>query len=302
LDVFYYAGLALTGFGAGLFGALLGLGGGVFVVPALVLIFRIPDLVAIGTSNIAVIATSTAGASTYVRNRLANLRLALVLLVSTTIAALLSSLVAALLPVQILRFLFAGVLLYTSYTMFRGRAPAKKSPAVPGSGGEVTGGLVKEAGTPGGDLADRLGLESAYHDAATGRSEGYKPQRIRTGITISALAGVIAGLLGLGGGIVQVPVMSLLMDVPQKVATGTSNFMIGVTATSAAFVRYAHGDINPLIAVPIALCVFLGARVGAWLVPRTPNARLKQIFAWVGIVIAALMVLQAFGIFEPPKK
>ena len=92
------------------------------------------------------------------------------------------------------------------------------------------------------------------------------------------------------------PVMNLLMRVPLKVATGTSNFMIGVTATSAAFVRYAHGDINPLIAVPAALFIFLGARAGAWLVPRTPNARLKQIFSWVALAIAILLILRASGI------
>jgi uncharacterized membrane protein YfcA len=92
------------------------------------------------------------------------------------------------------------------------------------------------------------------------------------------------------------------MKVPLKVATGTSNYMIGVTATSAAFVRYAHGDIDPLIAVPTALCVFLGARAGAWLVPRTPNAQLKLIFGWVALAIAVLMVLQALGIYRTPGR
>ncbi len=67
MDILYYAGLAATGFIAGLLGALLGLGGGVFVVPALVLGFRLPALMAVGTSNVAVIATSITGASTYVR-------------------------------------------------------------------------------------------------------------------------------------------------------------------------------------------------------------------------------------------
>jgi uncharacterized protein len=99
VDIFFFLGLAVTGFGAGLLGALLGLGGGVFIVPALVLIFQLPTLTAVGTSNVAVVATSTAGASTYVRSRLTNIRLALVLLISTTIAALISSLVASYLPV-----------------------------------------------------------------------------------------------------------------------------------------------------------------------------------------------------------
>src|SRR5207248_1153432 len=82
MDTIFYVGLAATGFGAGLLGALLGLGGGVFMVPALTLIFGLPTLTAVGTSNVAVVATSTAGASTYVRNRLTNLRLGLLLLIS----------------------------------------------------------------------------------------------------------------------------------------------------------------------------------------------------------------------------
>jgi uncharacterized membrane protein YfcA len=281
MDFFFYGGLAVTGFGAGLLGALLGLGGGVFVVPALTLIFGLPTLTAVGTSNVAVVATSTAGASTYVRSRLTNIRLGLVLLISTTLAALASSLVASYLPEQVLSGLFAVVLLYVAITMLRS---GKKQDA-------------KAVATPGEPSMD-AGLEGTYHDAATGKTESYRPRNVRTGMGISALAGVVAGLLGVGGGIIQMPVMTLLMGVPVKVATGTSNFMIGVTATSAAFVRYAHGDVDPLVAVPTALFVFLGARVGAWLVPKIPSARLRTIFGWVAILIAALMVMQALGIYR----
>lgn len=268
------------GFGAGLLGALLGLGGGVFVVPALVLIFGVPELKAIGTSNVAVVATSTAGASTYVRSRLANIRLGLVLLISTTLAALLSSLVASYLPARLLSGLFAVVLFYVAITMLRS-GKTQDQPLEPSEVGSKT--------------SRALGLEGTYHDAASGKTERYSPRNVRTGMGISALAGVVAGLLGVGGGIIQMPVMNLLMRIPLKVATGTSNFMIGVTATSAAFVRYANGDVDPLIAVPTALFVFLGAKVGAWLVPRTPNARLKQIFGWVAIAIALLMIMRALG-------
>jgi uncharacterized membrane protein YfcA len=291
MDIIFYAGLAVTGFIAGLLGALLGLGGGVFVVPALVLGFRLPVLMAVGTSNVAVIATSTAGASSYVRSRLTNIRLALLLLIPTTIAALASSLIASLLPERLLSGLFAIVLLYTAYSMLRGR----RSPAT-----EPAPSDPSDDGPP--EAEDRLGLGGVHYDAPSGKTEAYTPRRIRTGMSVSALAGVVAGLLGVGGGIIQMPVMNLLMGVPLKVATATSNFMIGITATSAAFVRYTHGDIDPLVAVPTALFVFLGARVGAWLVPRTPNALLKSIFGWVAIVIAALMVAQALGIYEPPRR
>jgi uncharacterized protein len=287
MDMFYYFGLAITGFVAGLLGALLGLGGGVFVVPALVLIFHLPFLTASGTSSVAVVATSTAGASTYVRNRLANIRLGLVLLISTTAVALVSSLVASLLPNNVLSGLFSLVLLYTGISMLRSRWRGTQAAAV-------------EAGLT--DTVSESGLESSYFDAATGADESYSPQNVRTGMGLSMLGGVVAGLLGVGGGIVQTPVMNLLMKVPLKVAAGTSNYMLGVTATSAAFVRYSHGDIDPLIAVPTALFVFLGARAGAWLVPRTPNARLKLIFGWVALLIAGLMLLQALGVYKPPGK
>lgn len=280
VDIFYNVGLALTGFAAGFLGALLGLGGGVFVVPALTLLFGLPTSTAIGTSNVAVIATSTAGASTYVRNRLTNIRIGLLLLISTTAAALSSSLLVSVLPAQLLSGLFSLVLAYVAYSMLSGGRRKAVAPAV-----DV-------------NVPDPLGLGGSYTDAGTGKTEHYMPRNVRAGMGLSAIAGVIAGLLGVGGGIVQMPVMNLLMGLPLKVATGTSNFMIGVTATSAAVVRYTEGDIDPLIAVPVALSVFLGARIGAWLVPRVPSARLRTVFAWISLAIAVLMLLQALGVYR----
>ena len=106
-------------------------------------------------------------------------------------------------------------------------------------------------------------------------------------------AGIMSGLLGIGGGTIQVPVMNLLMGVPLKVATGTSNFLVGITAVASTFIYYASGRINPLYAVPVALAVFAGARVGAALVQRIPNAQLRRIFAVVAVVVAVLMTLKA---------
>jgi uncharacterized membrane protein YfcA len=290
MDVFFFGGLAITGFAAGLMGALLGLGGGVFVVPALSLIFQMPFLTAVGASNVAVVATSTAGASSYVRSGLANIRLGLVLLISTTSAALVSSLLASYLPGWVLRILFTSILVYVAITMLRRHNPQTAHIERTAVAAEVAEDIEPRAGDG--------GLHGSYHDAATGTVEHYRPRNVRAGIAVSALAGVIAGLLGVGGGVIQVPVMHLMMGVPLKVAVGTSNFMLGVTATSAAFVRYAHGDIDPVVAVPTALFVFLGARVGAWLVPRISNARLRVIFGWIALLTAVLMVLQALGIIS----
>jgi uncharacterized membrane protein YfcA len=284
VDILYYVGIALTGYLSGLLGALLGLGGGLFIVSALRLIFGVPFLTAVGTSNMSVIATSMGGAATYVQNRLANIRLALMMLVATTTAALAASLIASFVPVQVLSALFAGLVVYTAISMRR------KNKANVGASADA---LEDEQG----EDIDRLGLGGMYTDAATGKVELYRPERVGRGVGVSALAGVVAGLLGVGGGIVQMPVMSLLMKVPVKVATGTSSFMIGITATSSALVRYAQGDIDPLMAVPMVLFVFLGARTGAWLVPRTPNAMLRQIFSWVALVVAGFLILQALGVY-----
>src|SRR4051794_1719422 len=147
MDILFYAGLAVTGFVAGLLGALLGLGGGVFVVPALVLGFRLPQLVAVGTSNVAVVATSTAGASTYVPSRLTHIRLALILLIPTTIAAFVSSLVASLLPEQLLSALFGLVLLYTAFSMLRPRKTA-----TPETRATVTSDDIQQGGKDGSSL------------------------------------------------------------------------------------------------------------------------------------------------------
>jgi len=284
VDILYFFGMALTGYVSGLLGALLGLGGGVFIVAALRLIYGVPFLTAVGTSNMAVIATSTGGAATYVRNGLANIRLALLLLVSTTSAALAASLLASFVPVRVLSALFAAVVVYAAISVRRKeRQPDKSAPR-------------SEHDTPQGENTDLLGLGGVYNHAA-GKAEPYTPRRIGGGMGVSAFAGVVAGLLGVGGGIVQMPVMNLMMGVPLKVATGTSSFMIGITATSAAIVRYARGDIDPLMAVPIVLFVFLGARTGAWLVPRTPNALLRQIFSWIAFVVAVMMILQALDIY-----
>src|SRR5690348_16804976 len=119
VDLWYFLGLSSTGFLAGLDGPMVGLGGGEIVVHVIVLGFHIPTLFAVGTSNVAVVATSTAGASSYIKSHFANIRLALVLLVSTASAALLSAFVASLLPDSVLSGLFVVVLLYVSFSMLR---------------------------------------------------------------------------------------------------------------------------------------------------------------------------------------
>ena len=281
VDLLLYVSLGVAGFVAGLAGALLGLGGGIFLVPVLTLLMGLSPQEAAGTSLVAVIATSTAGAGTYVRTRLANIRLALALAPATVAAAVAASWVAQSLPRAVLLGLFALLLIYAAVSMVR---PSQARVA-------AEAGL--DASMP---LApDPWGLAGSYEDQAVGRSIRYRVRRLREGFVASLLGGTVSGLLGVGGGMIQVPVMNLLMGVPLKVATGTSNFLLGITATASALIYYANGRINPLYAVPVALSVFAGARVGAHLVQRLQSRVLRWIFAVVALLVALRMLLEALS-------
>ncbi len=279
IDIWMLLGISALGLLAGLVGALLGLGGGIFLVPVLTLVFNLPFQVAAGTSLVAVAATSAAGSSTYVRTRLTNIRLAVLLGTATVAAAIGASLVAQAIDGRILRALFAFLLLYTAVTMIRGARPGALPAAQP-------------AAAPSAPAPDGWNLGGSYQDARLGRV-AYQATHVPLGMGASLLGGTISGLLGVGGGIVQVPVMHLLMGVPLKVATGTSSFLIGITAAARALIYYASGRIDPVLAAPAALAVFVGARLGAYLVQRLQSATLKRIFGVVALLVAVQMILQA---------
>ena len=282
-DLLFYAALAGAGFVAGLVGALLGLGGGIFLVPFLTdpALMNLPFQEASGITLVAVIATSTAGAGTYVRTRLANIRLAVLLAPATVAAALAASWLAQGLDRTILSTIFALLLVYAAVNMVR---PSRARTAA------ETGDAPSDP-----PATDPWGLGGTYTDAALGRPVHYIVRRIRTGFAASLLGGTVSGLLGVGGGIIQVPVMNLLMGVPLKVATGTSNYLLGITAAASALIYYANGRINPVYAVPVALAVFAGARAGALLVQRLQSRVLRWIFAAVAVFVALRMLLEALG-------
>jgi uncharacterized membrane protein YfcA len=278
MDLPLFVGLAVAGFAAGLIGALLGLGGGIILVPALTLGLGLPFGAAAGVSLVAVAATSAAGASAYVQARLTNIRLAVLLGTATVAAAIVASLVAQQIDDRILRGLFAALLVYTALSMLRSRGPGAARP-------EQAPALPPPA-------AGASGIHGSYFDRAAGQAVGYEVTHVRLGLAASLLGGALSGLLGVGGGLVQTPIMHLLMGVPLKVATGTSSFLIGITAAASALIYYSHGRINPMIAAPAAIAVFAGARAGAYLVQRLPGMTLKRAFGLVALLAAGQMILQ----------
>ena len=269
--------LLLTGSAVGVLGAILGIGGGVFLVPALVLIFHIPVHHAIATSIVSVIATSSAVASTNVEKGLANMRLGMTLEVATVLGAMSGAITAGWLSEAILLRIFAVVLLVVAVLL------GWKS-----SKGERTAYTTLEA------QSDDLGsLGACFYDPAEGKQIGYRICKAPVGFLVSLIAGNLSGLLGVGGGFIKVPVIHLICGVPIKAATATSNFMIGVTAVASAFIYYGRGEVRPALTSAVVLGVLVGSFIGSVVSQRLPGRLVQAIFAVFLLPVAWQMFVRA---------
>ncbi len=262
---------------AGLVGSMVGLGGGVVVIPILTIFFGINIHFAIGASLVSIIATSSGAAATYVRDKMTNLRVGMFLELGTTAGAIAGAFIAAYTNSLALEVIFGGILLVSLIPLIR--KIGEDIPANP----ELEG------------LSKRLSLRGSYEET-DGRTVSYNATRPRLGLIGMVFAGMVSGLLGIGGGTFKVLSMDLAMKLPMKVSTTTSNFMIGVTAAASAGVYYVRGDVDPLIVAPVALGILVGASVGANLLPKSRNPTIRKIFAIVLAVAGVEMVLKALGI------
>lgn len=265
----------MVGFAAGAFGSMVGVGGGALVVPILTLAFGVPIHNAVAASVVAVVATSSAGAATYVRDRLSNIRLGMTLELFTTVGAVIGGLLASKLGTTALTAVFGLFTFFASLTVLKR----------PSETGEEAVALVGNLGP----------LGASFRDIRTNREIAYRVRRVPLGLLAAFVAGNLSGLLGVGGGIIKVPVMTLAMGVPLKAATATSNFTIGVTAVASAFIYFTRGMINPLIAAPTAIGVYAGATFGSWLGPRLDSRTLARIFALVVSIMGAQMLWKALA-------
>lgn len=256
--------VAACSFGAGLLGSLTGLGGGVVIVPLLTLAFHVDIRYAIGASLMSVIATSSGSAAAYVREGFSNIRIGMFLEIATTLGALVGAWLATITPTKGIAIVFGCILIFSAAVSNRRRA-------VPDPNGAQD------------DLASRLRLNGSYPVA--GRKQAYKVRRVPLGFGMMFGAGTLSGLLGIGSGAVKVLAMDEAMQVPFKVSTTTSNFMIGVTAAASAGIYLSRGYIEPSLAMPVTLGVLAGSLLGAKLLVRARTKSIRILFA---VVIAAL--------------
>lgn len=270
--------LILVSAGAGVFGAILGLGGGVVIVPILTLGLGINIRYAIGASIVSVIATSSGAAATYVRDHITNIRVAMLLEVATTVGALVGATLSTFVPERALFLVFSAILLYSARVMLRKR----HEDLAPLTNADY--------------WSTKFKLDSSYPDRALGKEVSYAVTHVPVGFSLMAGAGVISGLLGIGSGALKVPAMDSAMRLPIKVSSATSNFMIGVTAAASAGAYYMRGDIIPILAAPVAIGVLLGSWVGTHIMMHLHSHRIRVLFIVFLIIISVQMGLRGFGV------
>ena len=269
------APLAVIVFAAGVvaggLGGLLGLGGGVFLVPFLNLALGFPIRSAAAISLSTVIATSSSVTAGRVGKQLINLRVGMVLEVATVAGSLFGGITAQVFAESTLQRIFGAVAIVTALVMLQ-RLNTRNV-------------ILDPSADPG-----RLG--GRFHEEESGGTVTYRIKRLPVALFASFVAGNVSSLLGLGGGIIKVPVLNAWCGMPMRASAATSAFMIGVTATGGAIIYYGRGDLSPLAAAPAVLGVQIGSWWGLRLGQRASARWLKVLMAALLVVVAGLMVVR----------
>ena len=260
-------------------GGVLGMAGGIFIVPILTSFGGLDVHHAIGASIVSVIASSSGSAASFLKRGLTNVRLAVVLETATTLGALGGVVLNGVIPVPLLFLLFAAVLLLSAHQMFARRAEPTHDVAM----------ATADA------WASELHLHSSYRDEVSGNSVPYEVKRLPAGLLLMGGAGLISALLGIGSGVLKIPAMDTALRLPIKVSSATSNFMIGVTAAASAGAYFVRGDIVPAIAGPVALGSVIGSLLGARVLVSVSNERLRMLFVVILVLLSIQMICHAFG-------
>jgi uncharacterized membrane protein YfcA len=275
--LFFVGALLATAMVAGIAGAILGLGGGILLVPILTMFYGVSLRDAMGASLVSVVATSVGAAAAYLRSGLSNMRVGLFLAMATVSGAIVGAALVGVVSERVLALVLGVALAYSALVTF----------------GQLGVDLVEDV--PYDLLAARFSLGGTYYDATLRRHVTYHATRVGRGTAAMFGAGLLSGLLGIGSGAFKVLAMDCFMRLPMKVSTATSNFMIGITASASAAVYFGRGDIRPALACPVAIGVLVGAYAGSRLLARLRNRTVRMIFLPVLVYLAGAMIMRGLG-------
>jgi uncharacterized protein len=274
--------LALVAIAAGLVGSLTGLGGGVIIIPALVIGFNIAFPTAAGTGLITILATSSTTGAAYVRDRLTDLRIGMFLEIATVPGALVGATATVFLTHANLDNALLIALGFVLLAIVPGSLSRRNE--------ELPTGVVPDA------RSKALGLEGSYHDRAHGIAVEYRAANTDGALGVMFGAGLVSGMFGIGGGVFKVLALERFLRLPMKVSTATSNFMIGVTAAAGGGILLAAGYVNPLVAAPVALGTAAGAYLGSRVLPGLRNRTVRLLFLPVLVALAIEVILRGLGL------
>ena len=261
--------MLLIGIAAGILGALFGIGGGLFIVPALTLILGLTTKEAAAISLVSIVATSVGGTVFYLDNKVVNIRLGLLLEISTVIGAIIGAVLSAYMDDWVVTLIFIIVLVISATRMLLNMKT---------------------------EVKDDPEGKFLFHDVKTGKEIRYNLKNEKVGFVTCSLAGAISSLVGVGGGLIKVPVMNTMMGVPMKVATATSSYMIGITAFSGAIIFFLRGEIILDVAAFTAIGTFIGAIIGSRLSKKFDGSSMKRYFSILIFIVAIMMILRLEGI------
>ena len=277
--------LAVTGFTAGFLGSMLGIGGGFMIVPILTLALGIPIQYAIGSSLVSIVINACTATGVYIRKHMTNLKLGLLLACTLVPGAVAGAFLASKLSSTVLTIIFGILMFYVAYSMI-----PKKQRVLTTEQLEAQK-IVDEK-----SHAGHAWLDDSYYDPAVNEEISYQVHRPVTGMVTGFFGGVISSMLGVGGGIINVPVMNQLMKVPVKATIATSSLLLCFTTMTGSLIYAYNGYVLPYLIAPLCISVYIGARLGATIAHRVHSKVLMILFAVFLILTAVLMILRALNV------
>ena len=247
----------LTTLAAGFLGSMLGVGGGFLMVPIFVLLLKIPMHQAVALSLVAISGTAISSSTIYISRKLVNFRVGAILESATILGAAIGPNIALKLEAEVLEFIFGSVLLYVTYRMWVRREDGE-------SDGMVVG-----------------------------------PSYIRwtTSLLGAFSAGLIAGMIGIGGGTLKVPIMYLILGVPMRIAVATSQFMISLTSVTSSSIYILSGLVNLDTGLAAITGSISGAQLGSRMGLRLKSHQIRRLFSVILALFSITMILKSLTHF-----
>lgn len=276
----------VVGLAVGVLAGLLGIGGGMLLVPAFKLGYAMDSLMCTATSLFTIIPTSVSGAISHIRNKTCLPKLGVAAGLGGACLSPLGVWLATLSPDWAVMGAAALIIAYSSVTMFR---KALKAPKVPrGAGAGAADAAAKEAAAE-----DRAAAIARAHAEAP--TIGWREAGI--GAAIGLFAGLASGYVGVGGGFIMVPLMMSILHVPMKLTSGTSLIAVMILAVPGTVTQALLGNINWIAGIAVACGSIPGATLGAKLIPKVPERQLRFLFAGFLVVAAVLLVVNQLGVW-----